>query len=177
MWINLYVKLFHTIYFDLAISYFHIHIRFMKNTNPSRPILNTQSNAVIHCIKHLDIDMIEALLDGELTYQDFSKNTFIKKFGVALDEFTQAGDTELLISNGFCSEFICNNQCSGYRFSSKTSGLYFDLIIEIEDGKVIDIYECSSFLCLSSDTYTKQRVRIDRRDIKISIDKPPKDFF
>lgn len=149
----------------------------MKKTNTSRPILNTQSDAVIHYIKHLDIDMIESLLDGELTYQDFSKITFIQKFGVALDEFIQAGDTELLISNGFCNEFICNNQCSGYRFSSKTTGLYFDLIIDIEDGQVTDIYECSSFLCLSSDTNANKRVRIDRRDIKINIEKPPKDLF
>jgi hypothetical protein len=149
----------------------------MKDINPSKQKLNTQSDAVIHYIKHLEIDMIETLLDDELTYQDFPKSTFIQNFGVALDEFIQAGDKELFISNGFCSEFICNNQCSGYRFSSKASGLYFDLIIDIENGQVIDIYECSSFLCLSSDSSAKQRVRIDRRDIKINIEKPPKDLF
>jgi hypothetical protein len=149
----------------------------MKNTNTSRPILNTQSDAVIHYIKHLDIDMVETLLDGELTYQDFSKPIFIQKLGVAFDEFLQAGDLELIISNGFCSEFICNNQCSGYRFSSQSSGLYFDLIIDIEEGKVTDIYECSSFLCLSSDTNATKRVRIDRREIKINIEKPPKGLF
>jgi hypothetical protein len=148
----------------------------MKNTNPSKLKLNTHSDAVIHYIKHLDIDMIETLLDAELTYQDFPKSTFIQKFGVAFDEFIQAGDKELDISNGFCSEFICNNRCSGYRFSSKSSGLYFDLIIEIEDGQVTDIYECSSFLCLSSDTNANKRVRIDRREIKINIEKPPFDL-
>ena len=149
----------------------------MKNTNPLRPILATQSDAVIHYIKHLDIDMVETLLDGELTYQDFSKDIFIQKLGIALDEFLQTGDTQLDISNGFCSEFICNNQCSGYRFSSQSSVLYFDLIIDIEDGNVTDIYECSSFLCLSSDTNATKRVRIDRREIKINIEKPPKDLF
>ena len=177
MWINLYVKFFHTIYFDLAISYFHIHTKFMKYTNISRPSLNTQADAVIHFIKQLNIDMIETLLDDCLTYQDFSKSTFIQKFGVAFDEFIHAGDRELTIINGFCSEFLCNNQCSGYRFSSKSSGLYFDLIIEIEDGQVTDIYECSSFLCLSSDTNANKRVRIDRREIKIKIEKPNKVSF
>ena len=149
----------------------------MQNTNSSKPILSTQADAVIHYIKHLDIDMIETLLDGELTYQDFSKDIFIQKLGIALDEFLQTGDTQLDISNGFCSEFVCNNQCSGYRFSSQSSGLYFDLIIDIEEGKVTDIYECSSFLCLSSDTNATKRVRIDRREIKINIEKPPKDLF
>lgn len=149
----------------------------MDNTNSSKPNLSKQADAVIHHIKHLDIEMIETLLDGELTYQDFSKSTFIQKLGVAFDEFIQAGDIELDISNGFCSEFICNNQCSGYRFSSKSSGMYFDLIIEIEDGKLKDIYECSSFLCLSLDTNANKRVRIDRRDIKINIEKPPNYLF
>ena len=149
----------------------------MKHTNSPKPTLNSQADAVIHYIKHLDIDMVDTLLDDELTYQDFSKSTFIQKFSVAFDEFIQAGDDELGISNGFCSEFICNNQCSGYRFSSKSSGLYFDLIIEIENELVTDIYECNSFLCLSSDTNANKRVRIDRRDIKINIEKPPDGLF
>ena len=149
----------------------------MKNTNPLRPIITTHSDAVIHYIKHLDIDMIDTLLDDKLTYQDFTKPIFIQKLVFAFDDFLQAGDLELIISNGFCSEFICNNQCSGYWFSSQSSGLYFDLIIDIEDGKVTDIYECSSFLCLSSDTNATKRVRMDRREIKINIEKPPKGLF
>jgi hypothetical protein len=54
--------------------------------------------------------------------------------------------------------------------------LYFDLIIDIEGGQVTDIYECSSFLCLSSDNNANKRVRIDRREIKINIEKPPFDL-
>jgi len=141
------------------------------------PHLKTQADAVIYFIKNLDIDMVNDILDEKYTYQDVKKNIFIQRLSVAFDEFIAAGDTQLEVNNGFCSLFVCNNQCSGYRFSSKTSGLYFDLIIDIEDGQVKDIYECSSFLCLSSDTSAKQRVRIDRRDIKINIEKPPKDLF
>ena len=54
--------------------------------------------------------------------------------------------------------------------------LYFDLIIDIEDGKVKDIYECSSFLCLSSDTNAIKRVRIDKIDLS-KIGKPPRGLF
>lgn len=124
--------------------------------------LKAQADAVIHYIMHLDIEMINTLLDEKYTYQDFSKIKFIQKLGVAFDEFIDAGDRVLSINNGFCSEFLCNNQCSGYRFSSKKSGLYFDLIIDIENGVVKDIYECSSFLCLSSDFSAEKRVVIDR---------------
>lgn len=139
--------------------------------------IKTHADSVIHFIKNLDIDMVDDLLDEKYTYQDVKKNIFIQQFSLAFDEFIAAGDTQLKVSNGFCSEFICNNQSSGFRFSSKSSGLYFDLIMDIEDGKVIDIYECNSFLCLSSDTNANERVRIDRADIKINIGKPPKGLF
>jgi hypothetical protein len=149
----------------------------MKHITNPRPKLNSQADAVIHYIKHLDIEMIETLLDDKLTYQEFPKSSFIQKFDVAFNEFIQSGDSELDISNGFCSVFVCNNQCSGYRFSSKSSGLYFDLIIDIEDGQVNDIYECSSFFCLSSNSNANKRVRIDRTGIAFKIGKPPKDLF
>jgi hypothetical protein len=138
--------------------------------------LRTQADAVIHYIKYLDIDMIDTLLDGKYTYQDFSKNIFIQKLGIAFDEFIHAGDFDLEVSNGFCSQFICNNQCSGFRFSSKKSGLYFDLIIDIENGVIKDIYECSSFLCLSADLNATKRVIIDRTEYKFNFDYPSKDF-
>lgn len=149
----------------------------MKHLKPTRLSLNTKAEAVTFYIKHLDIQMIETLLDDKLTYQDFPKSTFIQKFGVAFDEFIQAGDKQLDISSGFCNEVICNNRCNGFRFSSKASRLYFDLIIKIENSKVIDIYECKNFMCLDSTTIASKRVRIDRRDIKIKIEKPPKDLF
>jgi hypothetical protein len=124
--------------------------------------ITTQFDAVIHFIRNLDIDMIDTLLDDKYTYQDFRKNVFIQKLGIAFDEFITAGDSQLEVNNGFCSQFVCNNQCSGYRFSSKESGHYFDLIIDIDNGIVTDIYECSSFLCLSADLNINKRVLIDR---------------
>jgi len=98
---------------------------------------------------------------GNLT-QDLKKNVFIQKLGIAFGEFITAGDIQLEVNNGFCSQFVCNNQCSGYRFSSKESGLYFDLIIDIDNGIVNDIYECSSLLCLFTELNDKKRVLIDR---------------
>jgi hypothetical protein len=147
-----------------------------KNNSVSLNALKTQSDAVIHFIKNLDIDMIDTLLDDKFTYQDLKKNVFIKKLEIAFDEFIIAGDTELMVNNGFCSQFVCNNQCSGFRFSSSESGLYFDLIIDIENGVVIDIYECSSFMCLSADLNAKKRVLIDRTEYNFNFDYPSKNF-
>jgi hypothetical protein len=144
--------------------------------HPAKPTLNTHADAVIHYISHLDIDMIDTLLDDKLDYQEFPKHIFIQKFGAAFDQFIQAGDQVLEVHNGFCKEFICNNQSSGYRFSSRSYGFYFDLIIDIENGQVKDIYECSSFRCLSSDTQASKRVLIDRREVVIKIEFPPNGF-
>ena len=55
---------------------------FMKNTNSSNPNQTSQADAIIHYVKHLDIDMLETLLDSKLTYQDFPKSTFIQKLNI-----------------------------------------------------------------------------------------------
>lgn len=124
--------------------------------------IKTHADAIIHFIKNLDIDMVDDLLDEKYTYQDLKKIFFIQQFSLAFDEFIAAGDTQLKVSKGFCNEVICNNQCSGYRFSSSRSGLYFDLIIDIEEGQVTDIYECKSFTCSAADLRVKKRVLIER---------------
>ena len=86
-----------------------------KNNSENIKAIKTQSDAVIHFISNLDIEMIETLLDEKYTYLDLKKNVFIKKLEIAFDEFINAGDTQLEVNNGFCSQFTCNNQCSGYR--------------------------------------------------------------
>jgi len=59
----------------------------------------------------------------------------------------------------------------GYRFSSPRSGLYFDLIIDIKEGQVTDIYECKSFSSLAADLRVKKRVLIDRNKLVLNLDK------
>jgi hypothetical protein len=143
----------------------------MKQNENTLDHIKTHADAVIHFIKNLDIDMVDDLLDEKYTYQDLKKNIFIQQFSVAFDEFIVAGDRQLEVSNGFCNEVICNNQCSGYRFSSTRSGLYFDLIIDITEGQVTDIYECKSFSSLAAGLRVKKRVLIDRNKLVLNLDK------
>jgi hypothetical protein len=143
----------------------------MKQNETTLNHIKNHADAVIHFIKNLDIDMVDDLLDEKYIYQDLKKNIFIQQFSVAFDEFIAAGDTQLQISKGFCNEVICNNQCSGYRFSSCRSGLYFDLIIDIKEGQVTDIYECKSFACSTADLRVKKRVLIDRNKLVLNLDK------
>jgi hypothetical protein len=143
----------------------------MEQNESTLNYIKTHADAVIHFIKNFDIDMVDDLLDEKYTYQDVKKNIFIQQFSVAFDEFIDAGDTQLEVSTGFCNELICGNQCSGYRFSSPKSGLYFDLIIDIKEGQVTDVYECKSFNCSAANLWIKKRVLIDRTVLNIKIDK------
>ena len=143
----------------------------MKQNENTLDHIKTHADAVSHFIKNLDIEMVDDLLNEKYTYQDLKKNIFIQQFSMAFDEFIASGDRQLEVSNGFCNEVICNNQCSGYRFSSSKSGLYFDLIIDIEEGKVTDIYECKSFSSLAADLWVRKRVLIDRNKLVLNLDK------
>ena len=124
--------------------------------------LKTQAQAVVHFIEQLDIEMVDTLLDDTLEYQDMEKNIFINKLGDAFNEFIESGDTCLNSTKGFCDSVICNYKCKGFSFVGNNSGNYMDLIIEIEDGKVIDMYECTYFKTKVDTEIKNKRVEIDK---------------
>lgn len=124
--------------------------------------IKTQSDAVLHFLKNLDIEMIDLILEPNQTYQDFDKHIFVKKLGGALDEFIQSGDTYLIIYPGQCNSKICNYKCKGFTFIGNNSGNYFDLIIDIKDGIVQDIYECTVFKNLNNIGIKNKQIKIDK---------------
>lgn len=127
--------------------------------------IKTQSDAVLHFLQHLDIEMIDSVLEPNRTYQDFEKNTFVQKLGYALDEFIQSGDTYLNRFPGQCNSEICNFKCKGFSFIGNNSGNYFDLIIDIKEGVIKDIYECSLFKCFNQLVSKNKRIVIDKSDL------------
>lgn len=124
--------------------------------------IKTQSDAVLYFLQHLDIEMIDSVLESNRTYQDFEKHTFVQKLGYALDEFVQSGDTYLNRFPGQCNSKICNYKCKGFTFIGNISGNYFDLIIDIKEGVVQDIYECIFFKCLENGVSKSKRIVIDK---------------
>jgi hypothetical protein len=117
---------------------------------------------VLHFLQHLDIEMIDSVLESNRTYQDFEKNTFVQKLGHALDEFIQSGDTYLSRFPGQCNSEICNYKCKGFTLIGNNSGNYFDLIIDIKEGVVQDIHECSLFKCFNQIISKNNRIEIDK---------------
>lgn len=137
----------------------------MKSDIQTYKDIKTQSDAVLHFLQHLDIEMIDTVLESNRTYQDFLKNTFVQKLGYALDEFIQSGDTYLNLYPGQCNSEICNFKCKGFTFIGNNSGNYFDLIIDIKDGVIQDIYECSLFLCFDKSVSKNKRIEIDKSSL------------
>lgn len=127
--------------------------------------LKTQEDAVLYFLQRLDIDMVSGVLDDNRTYQNFAKPLFIKKLDVALDEFIEAGDTYLNRFNGSCNSKSCNYKCTGYSFVGNNSGNYFDLIVDVKDGIVNDIYECTNFKCEIQGIPKNSYIKIDLPDI------------
>ena len=128
----------------------------------SRPPIRTQADAVIYFIEQLDIEMLNDILDDHITYQDMPKQTFLQKLEVAFDEFKNAGNDTLIRHEGVCGKSGCVPGCSGYSFVGNISGHYFDLIIDIKEGEVKDIYECMMFYSKRTWEFKKMQVVIDR---------------
>jgi hypothetical protein len=126
--------------------------------------LKTQVDAVLYFLQRLDIDMVSRVLEDKRTYQNFAKPLFIKKLKDALDEFIEAGDTYLNRYNGSCNSKSCNYKCKGYSFVGNNSGNYFDLIIDVKDGAVNDIYECFSFKCEDERVNKNEYIVVDKSD-------------
>jgi len=129
--------------------------------------LKTQADAVLYFLQRMDIEMVSDILDDDRTYQDFKKYIFIHKLGNALDEFIAAGDTFLNCYSGFCNAEICNYKCPGFSFIGNNSKNYFDLIIDIKEGVVHDIYECSEFKNLETGFKKNKRIKIHNFKIRL----------
>lgn len=137
------------------------------NVNQEIKELKTQKEGLVYYIRHLDIEMIDILLDNDKTYQDFPKYLFMRKFGHALDRFITSGDTHLNAYTGTCNSEICSIGCGGIRFIGNASGLYMDLIIKEKAGEILDVYECHEFSTVSPQKTLSQKVWIDTTDLPL----------
>lgn len=127
--------------------------------------LTTQRDAVLYFLQRLDIDMVSSVLEDNRTYQNFAKPLFIKKLEDAIDDFIEAGDTYLNRYNGSCNSKSCNYNCKGYSFVGNNSKNYFDLIIDVKDEVVNDIYECLIFKCEDVRIHKNECIQVDKEDV------------
>ena len=132
----------------------------MKAEILNKKDLSSQADAVIYFLQRLDIEMVNDILEDNRTYQDFEKAIFIHKLGDAFDEFIKFGDAFLNCYSGSCNSKLCNYKCRGFSFIGNHSGNYLDMIIEIKEGIVQDMYECSEFKMYGPSVTKNERVKI-----------------
>ena len=140
--------------------------RRIKLNDDAEISLATQLDAVLYFMQRLDSDMLKLILEDYFTYQDYDKKTFLRKISYVFDEFHDKGNTYLNVFEGKCNSSVCTNlNCKGFSFVGNKTTHYMDLIIEIKDDKVCDIYECYDFQNENDTILKKGKITIDSQDI------------
>lgn len=121
--------------------------------------LKTQALAIRYFIEQMDIEMIDAFLSEDCTYQDMEKHLFISKLAHVFYDFENGGDTQLLSFEGICN--YCNKGKLGYTFVGNTSQNHISIIFETVNGYISDLYDCSSFKANIGNLELNQRLSID----------------
>ena len=133
-----------------------------KSQEIDTDLIKTQADAILYFLQNMDIEMVDDILDDSCTYQGFKKHVFIQKLGNAFNQFAASGDSFLQCYQGFCKSNLCGYRCGGFSFIGNHSNNYMDLIIKVENGRIIDMYECSSFKNQDHQLTKKQRIVIHK---------------
>ncbi len=121
--------------------------------------ISNQTQAIQHFIEKMDIEMVDAFLDNDKTYQDFEKYLFISKLQKVFSTFADLGDTHLLTVEGSCNS--CDKTKTGFTFIGNNSNNYMSIIFDTTDNKINDLYECSDFKNKQTNLSLKERIYID----------------
>ncbi len=121
--------------------------------------ISNQTQAIQHFIEKMDIEMVDAFLDNDKTYQDFEKYLFISKLQKAFETFTDLGDTHLIAVEGRCNS--CDKTKTGFTFIGNNSKNYMSIVFDTADNKINDLYECSDFKNKQTNLILKERIYID----------------
>ena len=128
--------------------------------------LASQLDAVLYFMQRLDSGMLKLILEDYYNYQDYDKKTFLRKLSYVFDEFHDKGNTYLNVFEGKCNSSVCTNlNCEGFSFVGNKTNHYMDLIIQIKESKVSDIYECYDFQNENDTILKKGKITIDSQDI------------
>ncbi len=105
--------------------------------------LNSQVKAIKYFFEQMDIEMIDAFLSDEYTYQNSEKKEFLYELSLVFEQFQEAGDAYLIAFEGTCNS--CIKGKFGYTFVGNVSHHYISIIFDIKDDKIVDLYNCASF--------------------------------
>jgi hypothetical protein len=121
--------------------------------------IKNQSDAIKYFIEQMDMEMIEAFLDSNKTYQDMNKDKFLAKLGLVFEKFKNSGDSYLISYSGKCNG--CFLDKTGFTYIGNYSFNYISIIIDIENGSITDMFECSNFINKNQTMLLNKKLYID----------------
>jgi hypothetical protein len=123
------------------------NIRLCKWYSRDKAELNSHLGCVLYHIQRFDMEMVYDLLDGHLTYMNYSKDVFIQKLSEVLIAMKKTGDTYLNRISGFDSSKKYQCRKTGFSFVGNKTNMHFDLLFDTTNGQVTDIQESDNFTC------------------------------
>ena len=133
-----------------------------------------------HLLKYfceMNVDMLELVLDDSKTYQDVSKDLFLKNLDKLFTRFKEKKDSYLLAFPGVCSAKICNKGCTGFGFVGNHSKCHTAFIFEGDETQVNDIYICNSFESERKDLLMNDFMAFEFADDEAADFKPTIDYL
>jgi len=136
-------------------------------------------NQIVGAFQKMDITLLETLLDNNKTYQDATKEVFLRKVNKVFTEFKASGDTHLQAHSGVCNSNIdrCPNKgCTGYSFVGNHSKKHSGFIFKDLKGITKDIHYCSGFHINDETVEIGNSIRIEiKQDEKADFN--PSEYF
>lgn len=105
-----------------------------------------------------DIEGIKRLLSGDRSYDGVSKDHYINLISKAFKVLNSKGVNSFNALSGKCNG--CKKGCSGYTFIDSKTGIYVDLIMEVEKSEIINFMECYDLKNSEEISYKKERLVI-----------------
>ena len=125
----------------------------------------------------MNIDMLDLVLDDSKTYQDVSKDLFLKNLDKLFTRFKEKKDSYLLAFPGICSAEICNKGCTGFGFVGNHSKSHTAFIFDGDETQVNDIYICNSFESERKDLLMNDFMAFEFADDEAADFKPTIDYL
>jgi hypothetical protein len=128
----------------------------------------TQLESVLGFIEKMDIEMLDTVLNSELTYQGTSKKIFIEKLSLIFDKFKNKGDVEIELDFGKCKCPKCAiGNKKGFVLMGNNSREHLNLMIELSaESRVLDIYYCNEY-GIVDDYYVPYDFEFEKEDLNI----------
>ncbi len=127
-------------------------------------INSTQFEQVLHYFRQMDLVFLDLLLDQHRTYQSMPRKNFLRMLGSAFEIFKRKGNTQLLAYPGKCGGENCSGSLLnmvGYCFVGEATPHYLPMIFHVEDGQVLDMFECTEMIHEQTVPGKQYRIRID----------------